>query len=79
MTITIPPELAKRFEELARLRGTTPEAEAVEAMMVTASTLSQLAKPKLSYEEILAKYQAIAKPSGVSLPDSAFTSDELYD
>jgi metal-responsive CopG/Arc/MetJ family transcriptional regulator len=27
MTITIPPELAKRFEELAKQRGTTPEEE----------------------------------------------------
>ena len=76
MTITLPPELAKRFEELARLRGTTAEEEVVQEIEAKL-TLPRV--PKLSHEEFAAKLASIAKPSDNLIPLSALSREELYD
>ena len=76
MTITIPPELAKRFEELARLHGTTPEEEAVQEIE---ANISAPHVQKLSREEFAATLASIAKPSTNLIPLSALSREELYD
>ena len=75
MTITIPPELAKRFEELARFRGTTPE----EAVQEIEANISAPHVQKLSREEFAATLASIAKPSTNLIPHSALSREELYD
>ena len=75
MTITIPPELAKRFEELARLHGTTPE----EAVQEIEANISAPHVQKLSREEFAATLASIAKTSTNLIPHSALSREELYD
>ncbi len=77
MTITLPPDLAKRLETLAKLRGSTAEAIALEYL--TNSAPMQHPDPKLTHEEFVAGLEVLARHSGVSLPDSAWSREEMYD
>ena len=75
MTITLPPDLAKRFEELARLRGTTAEAEVVEVLR---SRVPNLECYSPAAQRWMADLLVHAKPVAVS-PNATYSREEIYD
>jgi hypothetical protein len=79
MTITIPPELAKRLEQRAAQFNTDLESLALDHLLHLATDEPGPARNGKTLAEIQAKLDRLAKPMNVSLPDSAFSREELYD
>lgn len=75
MVLTLPPPLEAALAEQARRRGVPPEALAVE---VLGRHLLPLAPPTPT-DEWGRGLLAVTRDCGVSLPDSALSSDGLYD
>ena len=75
MTITVDPELETALKEAAVRRGLTPEELALSALRERFLTHAAL-QPRDEWERGLLE---AAIDCGVSLPDSAFTSEGLYD
>jgi hypothetical protein len=75
MVITLDPELDAVLREVARRQGIAPETLALNALrerFVPAATL----QPRDEWERGLL---AAARPCGVSLPNSAVSSEGLYE
>ena len=75
MVITLDPELETVLNELARRQCTSPEALALSALRERFLTAAAL-QPRDEWERGLL---AAARDCGVSLPDSALSSEGLYD
>ena len=75
MVLTLPPQLESALADPARRRGVAPEALAVEVLR------RQLlpAAPPVPADEWERGLLAAARDCGVSVPDSALSSDGLYD
>jgi hypothetical protein len=76
MTITLPPDLARRVEAGAKAIGAAPEQHALKL-------LGELyPKPKPTPEEVaamIARLTALATDCGVSLTDEQLGREEMYD
>ena len=75
MTLTLPPELEAALNQVAKQRGVAPEKVALEVLRRAGCPAADL----VPRDEWNAGLLAAARDCGVSLPDSAFTSEELYD
>ena len=75
MVIPLDPELEAALNEQARQQGLTPEVLALKALRERFLTAAAL-QPRDEWERGLL---AAARDWGVSLPNSAFSSEELYD
>lgn len=75
MVLTVPPQLASALTERAVRRGVEPEALALDILR---SHLPPPAPP-VPADDWERGLLAAARDCGVSLPDSALTSDGLYD
>ena len=75
MTITLPPELAKCLELLAKQRGTTPEEEAVEAIRSRVPNLNVYSP---AAQQWMAEILAVAKPVSAN-PLATYSREEIYD
>jgi hypothetical protein len=75
MVITIDSELEAALKDLARQRGVAPEVLAVNALRERFLAAAAL-QPRDEWERGLL---AAARDCGVSLPDSALSSEALYD
>lgn len=75
MTITLPPPLESALAEHARRRGLDPEALAL-AVLSRQLLPQALPEPADEWERRLF---AAALDCGVSVPDAALSSEELYD
>jgi hypothetical protein len=74
MVVTLGPELEAALTEQARRQGLTPEALAVQVLQER--FLAGALEPRDEWERGLL---AAARACGVSLPDSALSSEALYD
>jgi hypothetical protein len=75
MEINLSRELAAIIAEQAKRRGITPESLAIEVLQQR----FPLPRPELSHEEFMKRIDSIGVDCGVSPPNSAMSSDELYD
>jgi predicted transcriptional regulator len=75
MVITLDPELEAALNELARRKGVAPEALALDALRERFLAAGAL-EPRDDWERGLLE---AARDCGVSLPDSALSSEGLYD
>jgi predicted transcriptional regulator len=75
MVITLDPELEIALSELARQRGVAPEVLAINVLRERLLATAAL-QPRDEWERGLL---AAARDCGVSLPDSALSSEALYD
>jgi len=75
MVITLDPELEVALNELARRQGVAPEELAINALRERFLAFAAL-QPRDEWERGLL---GAARDCGVSLPDSALSSDGLYD
>lgn len=75
MVITLDPELEAALNELARLRGVAPDELALSVLRERFLTAAAL-QPRDEWERSLL---AAARDCGVSLPDSALSSEGLYE
>jgi hypothetical protein len=76
MVITLGPELEKALNDVARQRGVAPEVLALEAIR------DRLLGPTRLHEgddEWVRRLRQVAIDCGVSVPDSALSSDGLYE
>ena len=76
MVITLPPEIEQALREVARRRGVTPEELALAALRERFPPQPPLLEPQDEWERGL---RAAAIDRGVSLPDSAWSREEMYD
>jgi uncharacterized protein (DUF433 family) len=76
MVITLAPELEAALKEAARQRGVAPEALALEVLREHFLGSASSLQPQDEWERGLL---GLAMDCGVSLPDSALSSEELYD
>ena len=76
MVVTLSPELADALSKVAQQRGVAPEVLALDALRERFLDPVSVLQPRDEWERGLL---AFARHCGVSPPDSAFTSDELYD
>jgi hypothetical protein len=76
MTITLTPDLERNLIEQARRDGLPPEEIAIRALK---EKFTVPAEPTMSAEEWIRLVRGIARPRGVSLPDEAFSREDLYD
>ena len=76
MVITLEPELEAALSEAARRRGVAPELLALDALR---QRFLHAAAPVLPRDEWERKLLGLAIECGVSLSDSAFGRDALYD
>ena len=76
MTIQLNSELEAALVESARRRGVAPDALALEALRERFLGASSIDAPRDDWERRLL---GIATDCGVSLPDSALSSDGLYE
>ena len=76
MVISLGPELEAALSEAARRLGQAPEALAVNALRERFLGLAVSIQPRDDWERGLLD---AARDCGVSLPDSALSSEELYD
>jgi hypothetical protein len=76
MTITLTPDLEREVIERARHDGLPPEQFAIQALR---ERFNLPAEPSLSQVEWKRLVRSIGKPRGVSLPDEAFSREDLYD
>lgn len=75
MVISLGPELEAALKEQAQRRGIAPEDLALSALQELFLPVATL-EPRDDWERGLL---AAARPWGVSLPDSALSSEGLYD
>jgi hypothetical protein len=75
MVITLGPEREATLNELARRQGVAPEVLALNALRERFLAAAVL-EPRDEWERGLLE---AARHCGVSLPDSALSSEELYD
>ncbi len=75
MVIALDPELDAALRDLARRQGVAPETLIVNTLRERVLAAAAL-RPRDDWERGLL---AAARECGVSLPDSALTSDGLYD
>ncbi len=75
MVITLGPELEAALNEQARRQGVAPEVLALKALRERFLAAAKL-QPRDEWERGLLE---AARDCGVSLPNSAFSSEELYD
>jgi hypothetical protein len=75
MVITLDRELELALNELARQRGVAPEVLAINVLRERLLATAAL-QPRDEWERGLL---AVARDCGVSLPDSALSSEALYD
>jgi hypothetical protein len=75
MVITLDPELEAALNEAARLQGVAPDVLALNVLRKRLLTTAPL-QPQDEWESSLL---AAARDCGVSLPDSALSSEGLYD
>jgi hypothetical protein len=75
MVLTLPPQLKSALAAQARQRGVAPEALAVEVL----SRHLLPAAPPVPADEWERRLFAAAVDCGVSVPDSALSSDGLYE
>ena len=76
MTITLTPQLEAVLSEQARRRGTDPEVLALDALRERFLPDSAVLEPRDEWERQLF---GAAIDCGVSVPDSALSSDGLYE
>jgi len=76
MTITLPPQLEAALSEQARRRGISPEVLALDALRERFLAGSAALEPRDEWERRLF---GAAIDCGVSVPDSALSSDGLYE
>jgi hypothetical protein len=76
MVITLEPELEAAVNAAARQRGIAPEALALSTLRERFLGMAALLPPRDEWERGLL---AMARDCGVSLPDSALSSEGLYD
>jgi hypothetical protein len=76
MVITLGPELEAALKEAARHRGVAPEVLALNALRERFLGSASELQPRDEWERGLL---AAARDCGVSLPDSALSSEGLYD
>jgi hypothetical protein len=76
MMIDLDPELEAALAERARREGIAPEALVLKALR---ERFLRPTAPRLSHEEFERRIRAMGRDCGVSLPNSALSSDELYD
>jgi hypothetical protein len=74
MVITLSPELEPALNEAASRRGVAPEVLALDALRER--FLGTIPQPRDEWERRLL---ALAKDCGVSLPDSAVSSEGIYE
>jgi hypothetical protein len=72
MTITLPPEMEAVVKAHAQMRGLEPEAVVMEV-------LRKRFLPFVPRDDWEVQLIALAHDCGVSLPNSAFTAEEMYD
>jgi len=75
MVITLDPELEAALNKLARLRGMLPDELALNVLRERCLVEAAL-QPQDEWERSLL---AVARDCGVSLPDTALSSEGLYD
>jgi len=75
MTVTLDPKLGAALKEQANRQGITPEELALKVLRERLLA-SAPPEPRDEWERELLE---AARPWGVSLPDAALTSEELYD
>jgi hypothetical protein len=75
MVITLSPDLEAALSELAKRRGVAPEMLALQVLRERLLAAAAL-KPRDEWERGLLE---AARDCGVSLPDSALSSEGLYD
>jgi hypothetical protein len=76
MVITLDPELEVALNEAARHQGIAPEVLALNALRMRFIRFASSQQPRDEWERGLLE---AARDCGVSLPDSALTSEGLYD
>ncbi len=76
MIITLGPELEAALNEAASQRGVAPEVLALHALRERFLGKASLLQPQDEWERSLLE---AARDCGVSLPDSALSSEGLYD
>ena len=76
MVITLGPELEAALNEAASHQGIAPEVLAVDALRKRFLGTASLLQPRDEWERGLL---AAARSCGISLPDSALSSEALYD
>lgn len=76
MVVTLGLELEAALNEAARRQGVAPEALALNVLRERFLTTAASLKPRDEWERGLLEG---ARPWGVSLPDAALSSEELYD
>jgi hypothetical protein len=76
MVITLGPELEAALKEAARQRGVAPEMLALNALRERFLDTAARLQPRDEWERGLLE---AARDCGVSLPDSALSSEGLYD
>ncbi|HKI35537.1 MAG TPA: hypothetical protein VKA46_27015 [Gemmataceae bacterium] len=76
MTINLTPPLEAALSEEARRRGVAPEVLALDALRDRFLPKAPLVEPRDEWER---KLFGAAIDCGVSVPDSALSSDGLYD
>jgi hypothetical protein len=75
MVVTLGPELEAALKEQARRQGVAPEVLAIKALQERFLAAAPL-QPRDEWERGLL---AAARDCGVSLPDSALSSEAIYD
>ena len=75
MVITLDPELESALNELGRRQGVAPEVSALSALRERFLAAAAL-QPQDDWEQGLL---VAARDCGVSLPDSALSSEGIYD
>ena len=75
MVITLDPDLEAALKELARIRGLAPEVLVIEVLRERLLVSADL-EPQDEWERGLL---TAARECGVSLPDSALSSEGLYE
>jgi len=76
MVISLGPKLEAALNELASRRGIAPEELALDALRERFLDTVSLLQPQDEWERRL---RSLAKDCGVSLPDSAVSSEGLYE
>lgn len=76
MVITLSPELEAALNEAANRQGVAPEVLAINALRERFLGVAALLQPRDEWERGLLE---AARDWGVSLPDSALSSEGLYD
>lgn len=76
MTINLTPQLAAALQEQARQNGVAPESLALDVLRERFLPIKMEVEPRDEWERGLIE---AARDWGISLPNSAMSSEELYD